>query len=196
MSSTNLWILRRPSQSLTRKPYIVPSAEVSVLGVDVDTICADSLGVAAILLLVFLSLWNQVFGLVVWIPADPVQEGKAVSHRHTNFGAKLNSSSRLASNNGPYVSLNQVHNAIRHAARLGVQQDALLAVQLADHEQFLPPMGLQARKHCTKSDQGIDSIKIALQMVELTAYCGFYLPAAWLLLFSDIEESSTSLPRS
>ena len=76
MSSTNLWILRRPSQSLTRKPYIVPSAEVSVLGVDVDTICADSLGVAAILLLVFLSLWNQVFGLVVWIPADPVQEGK------------------------------------------------------------------------------------------------------------------------
>ena len=85
MSSTDLWILRRPSQSLTRKPYIVPSAEVSVHGVDVDTICADSLGVAAILLLVFLSLWNQVFGFVVWIPADPVQEGKAVSHRYTNL---------------------------------------------------------------------------------------------------------------
>ena len=142
MVSTVLWILWLPPQSLTREPYIVPSTEVSVLGIDVDAICADSLGEAAILLLVFLSLWNQVFGFVVWIPADPVQEGKAVSHRYTNFGAKLNSSSRLASNNGPYVSLNQVHNAIGHAARLGVKQDALLAVQLADHQQFLPPMGL------------------------------------------------------
>jgi hypothetical protein len=90
------------------------------------------------------------------------------------------------------VSLNQVHNAIGYAARLGVQQDALLSVQLADHEQFLPPMGLQARKHGTRSDQGIDSIKIPLQIVELSVYGSFYLSAAWLLLFGDIEESSTS----
>ena len=85
MNSTDLWILWRPPQSLTRKSYIVPSAEVSVLGIDVDAIGADSLGIVAILLLVFLSLWNQVFGFVVWIPADPVQESKAVSHRHTNL---------------------------------------------------------------------------------------------------------------
>ena len=85
MSSTDLWIFRRSPQSLTRKPYIVPSAEVSVLGIDLDAIGAASLGVATILLLVFLSLWNQGFGLVVWIPADPVQEGNAVSHRHTNL---------------------------------------------------------------------------------------------------------------
>ena len=64
-------------------------------------------------------------------------------------------------------------------------------MQLADHEQFLPPMGLQARKHGTRSDQGIDSIKIPLQIVELTAYGGFDFPAAWLLLFGDIEGSNT-----
>jgi hypothetical protein len=85
-----------------------------------------------------------------------------------------------------------IHNAIGHAAHLGVQQDALLAVQLANQEQFLPPMGLQAQKHCTRGDQGIDSIKIPLQIVELMSYCGFYLPAAWLLLFGDIEKSRTS----
>lgn len=58
MNSTDLWILRRPPQSLTREPYIVPSTEVSVLGIDVDAICADSLRVAYILLLVFFGLWN------------------------------------------------------------------------------------------------------------------------------------------
>jgi hypothetical protein len=33
VSSTDLWILRWSPQSLTREPYIVPGAEVSVLGV-------------------------------------------------------------------------------------------------------------------------------------------------------------------
>jgi hypothetical protein len=49
VSITDFWILQRPPQSLTREPYIVPSAEVSVLGIDVDAICAYSLGVASIL---------------------------------------------------------------------------------------------------------------------------------------------------
>lgn len=55
-------------------------------------------------------------------------------------------------------------------------------------------MRRQARKLCASCDQGIDSIKITLQAIELTAYCGFYLAAAWLLLFSDIEESSACPP--
>ena len=84
--------------------------------------------------------------------------------------------------------LKQVHNAIGHAARLGVQKNLLLAVQFADLEQFLLPMGLQARKHCTRHDQGIDSIKISLQIVQLKAYGDFYLPAARLLLFGYIED--------
>ena len=46
--------------------------------------------------LVFLGLWNQVLSFVVWIPADSVQESKAVSNGHTDFGPKLNSSLRLA----------------------------------------------------------------------------------------------------
>ena len=92
--------------------------------------------------LIFLGLWNQVFTFIVWIPADPVQEGKAIAHGNTNLGAKLNSSSCLAANNGTNLSLNQVDDAVGDAARLGVQQDALLAVQLADHEKLLPPMCL------------------------------------------------------
>ena len=54
MSSIDCWILRRSPQSLTRQPYVVSGAEVSVLGVDVDGISAYSLRVAAMLLLVLL----------------------------------------------------------------------------------------------------------------------------------------------
>jgi hypothetical protein len=52
-------------------------------------------------------------------------------------------------------------------------------------------MRLQAGKLCTRGDQGIDGFKIVLQVVELATYCSFYLAAAWLLLFGDIEENST-----
>jgi hypothetical protein len=55
-------------------------------------------------------------------------------------------------------------------------------------------MRRQARKLCARGDQGIDSIKITLQVVELAAYCCFYFAAAWLLLFGDIEESSACPP--
>ena len=58
VGSSDCLILWGPSQSLARKPYVVSGAEVSVLGIDVDAICADSLVVATILLLVFLGLWN------------------------------------------------------------------------------------------------------------------------------------------
>ena len=92
--------------------------------------------------LIFLGLWNQVFTFIVWIPTDPVQEGKAIAHGNTNLGAKLNSSSCLTANNGTNLSLNQVDDPIGDAARLGVQQNALLAVHLADHEKLLPPMCL------------------------------------------------------
>ena len=93
---------------------------------------ADSLGIAAIVLFVLLGLCNQVFRLVVGIPADPVQEGKAIPNGNTDLGAKLNSSSGLATYNRSNMSLNQIDDAIRHAAGLGVQQDALLTVQFAD----------------------------------------------------------------
>jgi hypothetical protein len=49
-----------------------------------------------------------------------------------------------------------------HAARVGIQQNALLVMKLTDHEQLLPPMGLQARKRCTRGDQRVDRIKITL----------------------------------
>jgi len=58
------------------------------------------------------------------------------------------------------MSLNQVDNAVGHAAAFGVQQDALLVVQLADHEQLVPPVCRQARKACARSDQSIDGIEI------------------------------------
>ena len=102
-----------------------------------------------------------------------MQEGSAASHRSTNLGTKLNSSPCFTTNHGPYMSLNQVYNAIGHAARIGVQH-ALLSVHLADYKKLLPPMGLQARKHCTGGDHGNESIKIPLQVVKLKVYGSFY----------------------
>jgi hypothetical protein len=89
------------------------------------------------------------------------------------------------------MSLNQIDYAVGHAARLGVQPDRLLSVQLADHEKFPPPVHLQSRKPCAGVDQGINGIKVSLQVVELPAYCGLDLPAPRLLLFGDIEENCT-----
>jgi hypothetical protein len=89
------------------------------------------------------------------------------------------------------VSLNQVDDAIGDAARLGVQQDALVTMQLADHEKFLPPMRLDARKACPGSDQSVDGIKISLQVIKLTANCGLYFSAARFLLFGETKEISS-----
>ena len=191
MRSIDLWILRWSSQALAREAYIVPRAEVSILGVDIDAISADTLGVAAVLLLVFLGLWNQVLRFIVRIPADPVQEGKAITHRDTDFGPKLHGRPCFAANNGTNMALNQVDDAIRDASRLGVQKDRLLPVQLADLEKLPPPVHLKGRKACARSDQNIDGIKISLQVVELAAYGGIYFPSAWPFLFGDIEESGT-----
>ena len=87
MNSIDCCILRRSPQALTRQPYIVSGAEVSVLGVDVDAIGADSRWIAAIVLFVLLGLCNQVFCLVVGVPADPVQEGKTIPDGNTDLGA-------------------------------------------------------------------------------------------------------------
>ena len=191
MRSVDLLILRWPSQSLTREAYVVPSAEVPILGVDIDAIGADSLGVTAMLLLVFLDLRDQV--LIVRIPADPVQEGKAIAYRDTDLGPKFHSRPCLAANNGTNIALNQVDDAIWDASRPCIQQDRLLSVQLADHEKLPPPMRLKSRKPCARGDQGINGIKISLQVIELTAYRCFDFPATKLFLFGDIEKSSSCL---
>ena len=72
MSGIDHWILGWPTQSLARQPNFVFGAEVSVLGIDIDAISTDSLGIADMILFAFLSMWNQVFSFVVWIPADSV----------------------------------------------------------------------------------------------------------------------------
>jgi len=56
---------------------------------------------------------------------------------------------------------------------------------------LVPPMDLQARKHGTRGDRGIDSIKIPLQLVKLTVNGGFYFESSWLFPFGYIEKSST-----
>jgi hypothetical protein len=71
------------------------------------------------------------------------------------------------------VLLDQIDDAVGHAARGGIQQNALLVMKLTDHEQLLPPMGLQDRKPCTRGDQRVDRIKIAPNIVKLAAYCCF-----------------------
>ena len=151
--SIDLWILRWSSQPLAREADLVLGAEVAILGIDIDAISADSLGVTAVLLLVFRGLRDQVLRLIVRIPADPVQESKTIAHRDTDLGPKLHSRPCLAANNGTNMSLNQVDgDAIGDASRLGDQQDRLLSVRLADHEKLSPPMHLKSRKPCTRGD--------------------------------------------
>ena len=67
------------------------------------------------------------------------------------------------------MSLNQVDNTVGDAARFGVNQKGLLAVELADREKLPPPMGFKAGKPCTRSDQSVDGTKITLNIVKLTA---------------------------
>jgi hypothetical protein len=55
---------------------MIPRAEVSILGVDIDPICADSLGVTAVLLLVFLGLRDQILTLIARIPVIPSRKEK------------------------------------------------------------------------------------------------------------------------
>jgi hypothetical protein len=85
----------------------------------------------------------------------------------------------------------KVDAAIGHAVSFGVQQDALMAVSLADHKQLAPKMSLQHRKAIARGYYDFDDIKSVLQIVELPANCGVNLTAAWLLLLGNIEELST-----
>ena len=39
-------------------------------------------------MLLFLDLWDQAFTFIVWIPADPVQEGKAIVSRHRKLNQR------------------------------------------------------------------------------------------------------------
>jgi hypothetical protein len=71
---------------------------VTILGVDVDAIGADSLGVAAMLLLILLGLSNQILSFVVGIPAEPMQERKSIANRNTDFGSEFDSSPCFSSN--------------------------------------------------------------------------------------------------
>ena len=52
-------------------------------------------------------------------------------------------------------------------------------------------MRLKSRKACTIGDQGVNGIKVALQIVELAAYRCFDFPATRLFLFGDIEKRSS-----
>ena len=64
MHSVDHWILRWPYQSITREAYVVPGAEDPLFGVDIDAIEVESFGVTAMLLVVWLGLWDQVLEIV------------------------------------------------------------------------------------------------------------------------------------
>ena len=151
MSSIDFGILGRSTLSLARKPYIASHAEVSILGVNIDSIGADSLEIAAVFLFVLFSLWNHILRCVARAPADSVQEGKAIPHINTDLCTEFASSSCISTNEGTNMSLIQVDNSVRDAACFGIHQDALLAVQLTDHKKFLPPVRAQARKACPEA---------------------------------------------
>jgi len=54
-------------------------------------------------------------------------------------------------------------------------------------------MRLKSRKPCARGNQGINGIKIPLQIIELAAYRCFDFAATRLFLFGDIEKSSSCL---
>ncbi len=133
-------------------PYIILATEDLIPGIDIDAVSADSLQGTAVLMLVFPVLRDQVLRLIVRIPANSVQEDKAIPLGNTDIGDKHHSRSCIAASNGTNMSLKQIDDAIGYATRLGVQQDRLLSVQLADHEKLLPPIRLKCRKPCTRGD--------------------------------------------
>lgn len=91
------------------------------------------------------------------------------------------------------MRLNLVHDAVELAASLGIQQNALLAVQFTDREKLLPQMGLQSARHCNRADQGIDGLKILLMTVELASYRSLYFATTKLFLLGNSEESGTCI---
>ena len=106
--------------------------------------------------LLLLVLRNEFLGFIVWIPADPISDGKVIAHRNTDDGAKLHSLHCLPANSGTNLSLKQIDEALGDAAPLSIQRDALVALKCADHELLLPPILLQARSQCSRSHLGIN----------------------------------------
>jgi hypothetical protein len=102
-------------------PYVVPRAEVSVLGIGVDAIGTDSLGVATVFLIVHCGLWNQILRLIARIPANSVQEGKTIPYRNNDLNAEFKGGPCLATNDGTDLSLNQVHNSVGNPTRITVE---------------------------------------------------------------------------
>jgi hypothetical protein len=51
-----------------------------VLGIEIESIGADSFWVAGVFLLIFVCLRDEVLRFIVRIPADPMQEGKAIAN--------------------------------------------------------------------------------------------------------------------
>ena len=124
--SVDVRILRWPAQALAREANVHPRAEVSILGVDVDAICTYAFGVAAVILLVFFGLSNQVSPFVVGVPADPMEEREAILNRDANLCPELNSSTCLATNDWPHLALNQIDQPIWDATRFAMDQNTLL----------------------------------------------------------------------
>jgi hypothetical protein len=112
--------------------YVVSGTEVPVLPIDKDTVSTDAFWITAVFRLVLLGLRNQILRVIESIPAIPMKEGKAIPHINTDLRTEFTSSSCFATNDGSNLSLYHVDDAIEDAAPGGVQQDALLTMQLAD----------------------------------------------------------------
>jgi hypothetical protein len=90
--SIDFWIFWWSAQSFARETNTCSRTEVPVLGIDIDTINADSLEVAAVVLLGLLGLRNQVIAFVVRVPAEPMQERKSILNGDTDSGSEFDCS--------------------------------------------------------------------------------------------------------
>jgi hypothetical protein len=69
----------------------------------------------------------QIFSFVIWVEAQPIEEGKSISRdRDGYFGPKFNIAAGLAPNDGPDVGLHQADDPVGDAPGLRVIEDSLL----------------------------------------------------------------------
>jgi hypothetical protein len=196
MNNIDCCILRRYPHALARQPYVVSVAEVSVLGVDLDAIGADSLWIAAIALFVLLGLCNQVFRLLVGVPDDPVQKGKAIPEGNTDIGTKLDSSSGLVTNNRSNMSLNQIDDTIRHAAGLGVQQVALLTVQSLITSSLRHQWGFKAERLAPQSIRASITLRLRCRQSSWRRLLALIFRWRGFICLETLRKLARAFPRS
>ena len=86
------------------------------------------------------------------------------------------------------MCLAEADDAIWDASAVCMIENALLADQLADHQQFPVDMPSGGQKAATTSDQGVNACQIPLEVTQLLLDRFADLADPWLLLFGHFKK--------